>query len=175
MQKCKEKGAQPLNTLSAGFHNCCRARALWCALSLILKYAVCLWQLISSMTFESIRPQGNRKGYFTSICSQLPIHASQQWHRKINRESTWKSTKYFTGGKCRIIRRLSGVFQGRKVMVTGLCSRRFSYVSPSWACILKDFILGKWNLKAFKYLSISEMYPLPRVIINISANSFFCP
>lgn len=121
-----------------------------CIWSLILKDAECLWQLVSSMTFESTSPLGNGKGCFTLVFSQLPVHASNQWHWKINRDSTVKSTKYFTKTKFSVVRRLSGVFPERNEMrQLGMCHRRISYVYTSWRFILRDFILIKGNLKCF--------------------------
>ena len=121
-----------------------------CIWSLILKDAECLWQLISSMTFGSAGPLGNGKGCFTLIFSQLAVHASNQWHRKINRESIVKSTKYFTTAKVSLIRRLSDAFPERNEMrEPGMCHRRISYVCTSWRFIVRDFILIKQNLKCF--------------------------
>lgn len=102
------------------------------------------------MTFESTSPLGNRKGCFTLGFSQLPVHVSNQWRRKINRYSIRKPTKYFTKPKFSIMR-LCGVFflERNGMRELGICHRKISYVCTSWRFIWGDFILIKWKLKAF--------------------------
>lgn len=88
------------------------AEQVVCIWSLILRDAECLWQLISSMTFESSGPLGNGNGCFVLVFSPLP--AQQPVLQQNNRDSMGKSTKYFTAAKFSFIRRMSGCFFRKK-------------------------------------------------------------
>lgn len=145
-----------------------------CIQSLILRDAVCLWQLISAMTFESTSPQGSRKGCCTLVCSQLPIHASIQAQE--NKERRYVEVhRIFQWSTHRIIRRLSGVLPERNVMRTEVVSQEDRLCVYELSMHTKGLYSDEKESKTFKHHRISEMYPFPHAIINISANSSFQP
>lgn len=128
------------------------------------------------MTFESASPLGNGEGCFPLVLPQLPVHVSNQWHRKITRDSMMKCTKYFTETTSSTLRRLSGVFPERNEMrELEMYHGTISYVCTSWKFMLSGFVLIKWNLKRFSITASLKYAPFPDVIINVSARSSFQP
>lgn len=119
------------------------------------------------MTFESTSPLGNRKGCFTLGFLQLPVHASNQWHRKINRYSIRKPTKYFTKPKFSIMR-LCGVFflERNGMRELGMYKLKIH---------MRRLYSDQMETESFWRHCISEMYPFPSALINTPASSSFQP
>lgn len=77
----------------------------------------------------STSPRGNGKGCFPLVFSELPIHASNQWRRKISRIARWSPQNISLKKKGIVVRRLPGVFPERiGIRELALCHRRTSYV-----------------------------------------------